>query len=69
MCFVFNLIGLSPKGRPKMGQFFGFLLILNKKLIFLPVFITIVIISDLTIKIRSTVLRKGGFSKCVNSLF
>ena len=44
-----------------MGQFLEFLKILNKKLIFLSVFITIIIISDLTINIRSTVLKKGVF--------
>ena len=31
----------------------------NKKLIFLTVYITIIIISDLTINIRTTVLKKG----------
>ena len=59
--YVFKLIGFSPKGRPKMRQFFKFLLILNKKLIFLSVFITIIIILGLTIKIRSAVLKKGVF--------
>ena len=45
--FVFKLIGFSPKGRPKMRQFFEFLKILNKKLIFLSVYITIIIIPGL----------------------
>ena len=44
-----------------MRHFFEFLNILNKTLIFLSVFITIIIISDLTINIRSTVLKKGVF--------
>ena len=60
--YVFKLIGFSPKGRPKMRQFFGFLLTLNKKnFIFLPVFIPIIIISELTINIRSIVLKNGVF--------
>ena len=33
--YVFKLIGFSPKGRPKMSQFFEFLYILNKKTYFL----------------------------------
>ena len=37
--YVFKFIGFSLKGRPKMCQFFEFLLILNKKRIFLSVFI------------------------------
>ena len=58
---LFNLIGFGPKKRPKMRQFFEFLYILNKKLIFLSVFIAIIIISDLTINIRSTFLKKVCF--------
>ena len=45
-----------------MRQFFDFLEILNKILIFLSVFITLIIISGLTINIRSTVLKMGLFS-------
>ena len=44
-----------------MCQFFEFLQILNKKRIFLSVFIKIIIILDLTINIRSTVMKKGVF--------
>ena len=51
----------SPKDRPKMRQVFEFLKILNKKLIFLSVFIKIIIILDLTINIRSTAMKKGVF--------
>ena len=40
---------------------FRVFLILNKKLIFLSTFITIIIIADITINIRSTVLEKGVF--------
>ena len=32
--YAFKLISFRPKGRPKMRQFFEFLQILNKKLIF-----------------------------------
>ena len=53
--------------RPKMRQFFEFLQILNKKLIFLSMFITIIILWGLTINIRSTALKKGVFEVC--SLF
>ena len=42
MRYVFKLIGFRPKTR----QFFKILSILSKKSIFLPVFITIIIISD-----------------------
>ena len=42
-----------------MRQFFEFLKILNKKLILLSVFITFIIVFDLTISIRSTVMKKG----------
>ena len=49
--YVLKLIGFSPKGRPKMRQFFDFLSILNKIPIFLSVFITIIIKSDLTINV------------------
>ena len=59
-----KLIGFSPRGRLKMRQFFEFLSILNKKLIFLSVFITIILISDLTINIRSTVLKRVFFEVC-----
>ena len=48
-----------------MRQFFEFLKNLNKKLIFLSVFITLIIISDLTITIRSTVLKKCVFFRRV----
>ena len=59
--YVFKL-GFSPKGRPKMRHFFEFLYILNTKLIFLSVFITIIIILGLTtINIRSSVLKRGVF--------
>ena len=44
-----------------MRQIFEFLYFLNKKLIFLSVFIIIIIISCLTINIRSTVLKKDVF--------
>ena len=47
-----------------MRQFFEFFKFLNKKLIFLSVFITLIIISDLTISIRSTVLKKVLFEEC-----
>ena len=62
--YAYKLTGFIPKGRLKMRQFFEFLLILNKKLIFLSVFITIIIISDLTINIRSTVLKRVFFEVC-----
>ena len=42
-----------------MRQIFEFLEMLNKKLIFLSVFVTIIIISDLTINIRYTALING----------
>ena len=45
----------------RMRHFFEILQNLNKKLIFLSVYITIIIISDLTINIRSTVLKRGVF--------
>ena len=61
MRYVFILIGFNPKDGPKMRQFFEILYILNTKLIFLSVFITIIIISDLTTNIRSTVLKRGVF--------
>ena len=62
--YVFKLIGFSPKGMPKMRHLsFGKFEI--KKLIFLSEFITIIIILNLTIYIRSTVLKSG----VVNSLF
>ena len=61
MRYVLKLMRLSPKDRPKMCQFFEFLKILNKKLIFLSVFIKIIIILDLTINIRSTAMKKGVF--------
>ena len=52
----------SPKDRPKNRQFFEFLKILNKNLIFfLSVFIIIIIILDLTINIRSTAMKKSIF--------
>ena len=57
--YVFKLIGFSLKARPKMRLFSEILKILNKTLVFLSVFITLIIISDLTISIRSTVLKKG----------
>ena len=47
-----------------MRQFFKLLKILNKKLIFLSVFTTLIIISDLTISIRSTVLKRVFFEEC-----
>ena len=59
--YVFKLKCFSPKGRPKIRHFFEFLNILNQKLIFLSVFITIIIMLDLTINIRSTVLKKRCF--------
>ena len=62
--YVFKLIGFSPKVRPKMRQFFEFLKILNKKLIFFSVFITLIIKSDLTISIISNVRKKGVFEVC-----
>ena len=61
MRYVLKLMRFSPKDRPKMRQFFKFLKILNKKLIFLSVFIKIIIIKDLTINIRSTAMKKGVF--------
>ena len=61
--YVFKLIVFSPKARPKMRLFFEFLENLNKKLIFLSVYITLIIISDLTISIRSTVLKKSVFRR------
>ena len=62
MRYVLKLMWFSPKGRPKIRQFFEFLKILNKKLIiFLSVFIIIIIILDLTINIRSTAMKKGIF--------
>ena len=51
-----------------MHLLFKFLKILNKNLIALSVFITQIIISDLSISIISTVL-KSVFLKSVNSLF
>ena len=51
-----------------MRQFFEFLKILNKKAYFLvSLFVKLVIISDLTIRIRSTVLKNGVFEE--SSLF
>ena len=38
--------------------------LLNKKNIFLSVFFTIIIISGLTINVRSTVLKKSVFKVC-----
>ena len=46
-----------------MRQFFEFMYMINKKLIFFSVFVAIIIISDLTINIRSTVLKKGVFRR------
>ena len=62
MRYVLKLMRFSPKDRPKIRQFFEFFKILNKKLIiFLSVFITIIIILDLTINFRSTAMKKGIF--------
>ena len=61
MRYAFKLIGFSPKDRPKMHQFFEILYILHKKFIFLSMLITIIIILDLTINIRSIVLIRGVF--------
>ena len=64
--FVFKLIVFITKARPKMRQFFEFLKILNKKAYFLvSLFVKLVIISDLTIRIRSTVLKNGVFEECL----
>ena len=52
-----------------MRQFLELLKILNKKLIFLAVFITLIIISDFTISIISTVLKKRVFLKCIKFFF
>ena len=46
---VLVLICFNLKGRPKMRQFFEFFYILNKKLIFLSMLVTIIIISYLII--------------------
>ena len=62
---VFKLKGFSPKGRPKMRQVFEFSLFLNKKNVFFSVFITVIIISDLAINIRSTVLKRVFFEVCI----
>ena len=65
LCYFAALKGFSPKGRPKMRKVFEFLYILNKnKTYFLFVFIKIIIISDLTFNIRSTVLKGGFFEMC-----
>ena len=61
MRYVLKLMRFSPKDRPEMRQFFEFMKILNKKLIFLSVFIKIIIILDLNINIRSTGVKKGVF--------
>ena len=62
MHYVLKLMRFSPKDRPKIRQYFEFLKIRNKKLIiFLSVFIIIIIILDLSINIRSTVMEKGIF--------
>ena len=45
----------------KCVNFSSFVNLNKKKLIFLSVFTTIIIISDLTINIRSTVLKEGVF--------
>ena len=47
-----------------MSFFLVFVNFKLKKLIFLSVFITIIIISDLTINIRSTVMKKDFFEVC-----
>ena len=59
-CAVFKLIGFSPKGRLKMRKVFEFLYILNKTYFLVSVHQNNMI-SDLTINIRSTVLKKGVF--------
>ena len=46
-----------------MCQFFEFLKVLNKKLIFLSVSITLIIVLDLTISIGPTELEKGVFRR------
>ena len=65
LCFqsnrFFKVIDFSPKGRRKIRQYFEIFYILDKINIFLSVFITKIIISDLTINIRSTVLKNGVF--------
>ena len=61
MRYVLKFMRFSPKDRPKMRQFFELLKLLNKKLIFLSVFIKIIIIKELTINIRSTAMKKGVF--------
>ena len=62
MRYVLKLMRFSSKDRPKIRQFFELLKMLNKKLIiFLSVFIIIIITLDLTIKIRSTAMKKGIF--------
>ena len=52
-----------------MLQFFEFLYILSKQLIFLSVFTTIIIISGLTINIRSTALKKDVFRSVLIAYF
>ena len=62
LLYVLKLIGFSPKGRPKMRQFFfTFCTFEIYKLIFLSVVTKIFIMSDLTINIRSSVLKRGVF--------
>ena len=62
LCIQF--IGFSPKVRPKMRLFFEFFFKkLDKNLIFFSVFITLIIIPDLTISISSSVLKKSVFRR------
>ena len=60
--YVFKLIGFSTKGRPKISHF---CFILNKNTYFLVnAYIILIITSGLTIKIRSTVLKRTFFKVC-----
>ena len=59
LCIQINRF--QSEGHVKNVSTFEFLSILNKKIIFLSVFITIIILLGLTINIRSTVLKKGVF--------
>ena len=61
MRYIFKLIGFSKKDRLKMRQLFRDFVNFKYKRIFLSVYITIIIISDLAINIRSTVLKMGVF--------
>ena len=59
--YVFTLTSLRSRSRPKKCHYFSILLNIKQKLIFLSVFIAMIIIFDLNINIRSTVVKQNVY--------